>query len=264
MPPLNIFLLRGLLFWGGFVLFLVLEIVRPYRNPSVSKMKRLMTNISLTFLNSAILSLVFTTAMINTAVYVSEHHLGLLNIIKLPLWAEIFLAVLFMDFILYVWHLLSHEMPLLWRLHRVHHSDLNMDVSTSTRFHIGELAASAVIKICLIYFIGANLISVIIFESLLGLTAQLQHSSLDVPDTFEEVFWIFFVPPSMHRIHHSVRIHERNSNYGTILSVWDRLLGTLLKNIPHESIVIGLGPYRDFKKLGLHHLLLMPFTQPIK
>jgi sterol desaturase/sphingolipid hydroxylase (fatty acid hydroxylase superfamily) len=139
-----------------------------------------------------------------------------------------------------------------------------MDVSTATRFHIGELAISAVIKICLIYFIGADLISVIIFEGLLVLTAQFQHSSLNVPEAFEKIFWTFFVPPSMHRIHHSVKIHERDTNYGTILSIWDRLLGTLLKDIPQESIIIGVGPYREPEKLGLPHLLLMPFTKPIK
>ena len=263
MVPLNIVLLRGLISWGGFVLFLCFELLRPYRQPTVSKTKRLMTNISLTILNSVVLSLVFASVTINTALYVSENHLGLLNMISLPSGLKLFLAVIFMDFMLYVWHLLNHEVPFFWRFHRVHHSDLNMDVSTATRFHIGELTISAVIKICLIYFIGANLISVIIFEGLLVLTAQLQHSSLNVPEAFEKVFWIFFVPPSMHRIHHSVKIHERNTNYGTILSIWDRLLGTLLKDIPQETIIIGVGPYREPKKLGLPHLLLMPFTKPI-
>ncbi len=264
MVPLNIVLLRGLISWGGFVLFLCFELLRPYRQPTVSKTKRLMTNISLTILNSVVLSLVFASVTINTALYVSENHLGLLNMISLPSGLKVFLAVIFMDFMLYVWHLLNHEVPFFWRFHRVHHSDLNMDVSTATRFHIGELTISAVIKICLIYFIGANLISVIIFEGLLVLTAQFQHSSLNVPEAFEKVFWIFFVPPSMHRIHHSVKIHERDTNYGTILSIWDRLLGTLLKDIPQETIIIGVGPYREPEKLGLPHLLLMPFTKPIK
>lgn len=264
MNSLNIVLLRGLITWGGFLLFLIFELTRPYRRPSVSKKKRLVTNISLTILNSALISLIFASATINTALYVSGNHLGLLNMISLPFWPKAFLGVLFMDFMLYIWHLLNHEIPFFWRFHRVHHSDLNMDVSTATRFHIGELAISAVIKICLIYFIGANLISVIIFESLLVLTAQFQHSSLSVAGAIEKVFWIFFVPPSMHRIHHSVKIHERNTNYGTILSVWDRLLGTLLTDIPQETIIIGVGPYREPERLGLPHLLLMPFTKPIR
>jgi sterol desaturase/sphingolipid hydroxylase (fatty acid hydroxylase superfamily) len=250
--------------WGGFFLFLLFELFAPYRRPSVPKMERLLTNVSLTVLNSLILTVVFAAATVNTALHVSANHIGLLNMVSLPFWVKVFIAVLFMDFMLYIWHLLNHEVPLFWRFHRVHHSDLNMDVSTATRFHIGELAISAVIKIGLIYFIGANLISVIIFESLLVFTAQFQHSSLRVPAWFERIFWILFVPPSMHRIHHSVKIVERDTNYGTILSVWDRILGTLLKDIDQEGIVIGVGPYREPEKLGLRNLLTMPFTRPIR
>lgn len=264
MIPFNIVLLRGLLSWGGFVLFLLFEMARPYRQPSVSKMQRLVTNVSLTVFNSAILSLIFASAAINTALYVSHNRLGLLNMISLPSWTRILITILFMDFMLYVWHLLNHEMPLLWRFHRVHHSDLNMDVSTATRFHIGELLISAVIKLGLIYFIGADLVSVIIFESLLVFTAQFQHSSLRVPGWFEDIFWLLFVPPSMHRIHHSVVIRERDTNYGTILSVWDRICGTLLKDIDQDRIVIGTGFYRDPDKLKIRDLMAMPFTRAIK
>lgn len=264
MIPTEIVLFRGLTSWGGFVLFLVFELMRPYRPPTVSKKKRLITNVSLTVMNSFILTTLFAAATVDTALYVSANHLGLLNMISLPLWLKAFAAVLFMDFIFYVWHLLNHEVPLFWRFHRVHHSDLNMDVSTATRFHIGELAISAVLKIGLIYFIGADLLCIFIFESLLVLTAQFQHSSLATPSWFEEVFWVLFVPPSMHRIHHSVKIAERDTNYGTIFSIWDRMLGTLLRDIEQEKIVIGVGPYREQERLKLQHLLVMPFTQAIK
>jgi sterol desaturase/sphingolipid hydroxylase (fatty acid hydroxylase superfamily) len=264
MIPTEIVLFRGLTSWGGFVLFLVFELTRPYRPPTVSKKKRLITNVSLTVMNSFILTTLFAAATVDTALYVSANHLGLLNMISLPLWLKAFAAVLFMDFIFYVWHLLNHEVPLFWRFHRVHHSDLNMDVSTATRFHIGELAISAVLKIGLIYFIGADLLCIFIFESLLVLTAQFQHSSLATPSWFEEVFWVLFVPPSMHRIHHSVKIAERDTNYGTIFSIWDRMLGTLLRDIEQEKIVIGVGPYREQERLKLQHLLVMPFTQAIK
>lgn len=264
MIPTEVVLLRGLISWGGFVFFLVFELIRPYRQPSISKKKRLITNVLLTVMNSFILTMLFAAATVNTALHVSTNHLGLLNMSGLPLWTKAFISVLFMDFIFYVWHLLNHEVPLFWRFHRVHHSDLNMDVSTATRFHIGELAISAVIKIGIIYFIGADLLSVFIFESLLVLTAQFQHSSLAVPSWFEKAFWVLFVPPSMHRIHHSVRIAERDTNYGTIFSVWDRMLGTLLRDIEQEKIVIGVGPYREQERLKLRHLLVMPFTQAIK
>jgi len=247
--------------WGGFFLFLLFEYLKPYRQPSVAKTKRLLTNISLTLLNSLVLSIVFAAATINSALQVSSNHLGILNTFSLSFWPKVFLSVIFMDLVFYVWHLLNHKIPLMWRLHRVHHSDLNMDVSTASRFHIGELTLSSCIKIGLIYLIGANVASVILFESLLGLTAQFQHSSVRVPIWFERLFWLLFVPPSMHRIHHSVVIRERDTNYGTILSIWDKALGTLLKDVNQESIVIGLGPYRKPEDLGLRSLLVMPFTR---
>jgi sterol desaturase/sphingolipid hydroxylase (fatty acid hydroxylase superfamily) len=182
----------------------------------------------------------------------------------MPHWLKVIVAVIFMDFMLYIWHLLNHEMPLFWRFHRVHHTDLNMDVSTATRFHIGELSISAVIKIGLIFFIGADIVSIIIFESLLVLSAQFHHSSLKVPAWFENLFWPLFVPPSMHRVHHSVVIRERDTNYGTIFSIWDRMFGTLLKQVDQDKIIIGMGAYREPDKLKLHHLLLMPFTRAVK
>jgi sterol desaturase/sphingolipid hydroxylase (fatty acid hydroxylase superfamily) len=208
--------IRLSLFWGGVLFFLLLELVIPYRDNSVSKFKRWVNNLALTAVNSIILNLVFSAAVVSTAVYVTSRNMGVLNFLETPGWLKILITVAVMDFFLYVWHLLNHEVPLLWRFHRVHHSDLNMDVSTATRFHLGELAISALIKMGLIFFLGASLTGVVIFESAIVLCAQFHHSSLKVPKWFESVFWILFVPPSMHRIHHSVVIRERNTNYGTI------------------------------------------------
>lgn len=256
-------LTRFFLFWGGLLFFLVMEILVPYRQSSVAKVKRWINNITLTVFNSLILQVVFAGAIIRTAMYVTTHQLGVLNMVALPEWLKLFVTVAFMDFMLYVWHLLNHEVPLFWRFHRVHHSDLNMDVSTATRFHIGELAISAVIKIALVFLLGASLLGVIIFESALVLCAQFHHSSLKVAKWFERIFWILFVPPSMHRIHHSVIIKERDTNYGTIFSIWDRLLGTFLKDVDQKTIRIGMGAYQKPDKLNFQHLLAMPFTRPV-
>ncbi len=245
-------------------MFLVLELLAPYRKSSVSKGKRWINNITLTVFNSVVLELVFAGAVVTTAAYVTTRQLGVLNLVQLPQWAKLFVTVAFMDFMLYIWHLLNHEVPLLWRFHRVHHSDLNMDVSTATRFHVGELAISAVIKISLVFLLGASLMGVLIFESGLVLFAQFHHSSLRVPKWFESVFWMLFVPPSMHRIHHSVLLKERNTNYGTIFSTWDRWLGTLLTNVDQSRIRIGIGAYQQPDKLNFHHLLAMPITRPVK
>ena len=257
-------LIRLSLFLGGFLFFLLLELLAPYRQSSVSKVKRWINNVALTAFNSLILQLLFAGAVVRTAMYVTSHHLGVLNMVEAPSWAKLLATVIFMDFMLYVWHLLNHEVPFLWRFHRVHHSDLNMDVSTATRFHIGELAMSAVIKISLVFFLGATPLGVLIFESALVLCAQFHHSSLKVSRWFEAIFWILFVPPSMHRIHHSVIIKERNTNYGTIFSTWDRWLGTLLTDVDQKKLRIGVGAYQKPDKLNFNHLLVMPFTHPIK
>lgn len=256
--------IRMFLFLGGLLFFLILELLVPYRPNSVSKVKRWINNLSMSLFNSLIITLIFSGAIVGTALYVQNNNLGVLNILDIPTWIKILIAIIVMDLIIYVWHLLNHEMPFLWRFHRVHHSDLNMDVSTATRFHVGELAISAVIKISIIFFLGAGLLAVIIFEATLVLCAQFCHSSLKVPKWFETLFWILFVPPSMHRIHHSVVIKERNTNYGTIFSIWDRILGTLLTRVNQGNIRIGVGAYRKPERLNFHQLLIMPFTRAVR
>lgn len=257
-------LIRAVFFWGGLLFFLILELFIPYRPSSVSKIRRWFNNLGLAVFNSLILYLLFAGLIIQTALYVNEQHQGILNLWPLTPWLKILATIIFLDLILYVWHLLNHEMPFFWRFHRVHHSDLNMDVSTASRFHLGELTMSAVIKIGLIYFLGAELMGIVLFESLVVLASQFQHSSLRVPGWFERFYWILFVPPSMHRIHHSVVINERNTNYGTIFSLWDRVLETFLSRVDQERIRIGVGAYQKPEELNFHHLLIMPFTKAVK
>jgi sterol desaturase/sphingolipid hydroxylase (fatty acid hydroxylase superfamily) len=256
--------IRLLLFWGGILFFLVMEVIIPYRSSSVSKVKRWVNNLAITLFNSIILNLVSSAAIVGTAAYAQKNQIGIFNLVEIPTWLKILVTVAFIDFMLYIWHLLNHEMPLLWRFHRVHHSDLNIDLSSAKRFHIGELAISAVVKISLIFFLGASTLGVLIFESALVLCAQFHHSSLKVPRWFETIFWILFLPPSMHRIHHSVVIKERNTTYSSIFSLWDRFLGTLLKDMDQDRILIGMGAYRKPDKLNLHQLLTMPFTKPVR
>ncbi|MBU4563567.1 MAG: sterol desaturase family protein [Desulfarculus sp.] len=261
MTPADFVTLRMSIFMGGLVLFLLLELAVPYRRPSVSKTKRWFINLGMTVFNSLVLRLVFAGAVLAVSAYVSANHIGLLYLTPLPYWARVVITVVFLDLLLWVWHLLNHVVPLFWRFHRVHHTDLNMDVSTATRFHLGELTISEAIKLGLVFFLGADILGVLIFESSLVLAAQFQHSSLKIPAWLERFWWVLFVPPSMHRIHHSVVIKERNSNYGTILSVWDRILGTLIQDTDQGRIKIGVGGHFEQKKLGLGHLLIMPFTR---
>ena len=260
----NAGLIRLLFSIAGLIFFLILELSIPYRPVTVSKLQRWVNNISLTMFNSIILQFFFAGVILQTAFYVQGKQIGILHLIHVPYWTKIVATVVFLDFMLYVWHLLNHEVPLLWRFHRVHHSDLNMDVSTASRFHIGELAMSALIKIGLIFFLGADLFGAMLYEILVVATAQFHHSSLKVPSWFEDIYWVVFVPPSMHRIHHSVVIKERNTNYGTIFSIWDRLLGTLLKDVDQKHIRIGVGAYNRPERLHFHYLLTMPFMHRVQ
>ena len=260
----SIEIIQILVFWGGVSFFLFLELLIPYRPSSVSKIKRWFDNLGLGVFNGLVLNLLFGALIIQTTEYVNFHQMGILNLWSLSRGWKIGATVLLFDFILYVWHLLNHQVPFLWRFHRVHHSDLNMDVSTASRFHIGELSVSAGIKIGQIFFLGPDLIAITIFESLIVLTSQFHHSSMIVPPWFERLYWTLFVPPSMHRIHHSVVIKERNSNYGTIFSIWDRIMETMVSKIDQERIRIGIGAYQNPDKLKFHHLLLMPFTRAVR
>lgn len=252
------------LFVLGLGAFLGFELLRPYRRPSVSKPRRWADNLGLTVFNSVALQLLFPGLVAATAHYVTAQKIGVLNMFQAPAFLKTLATLVFMDFMLYIWHLLNHVVPFFWRFHRVHHADLNMDVSTASRFHIGELAISTVLKMSLVYFIGADFLGVVVFESALVLCAQFHHSSLKVPAGFEKIFWILFVPPSMHRIHHSVVIKERDSNYGTVFSIWDRFLGTLRDDVDQDRIRIGVGAYPRSEELNLGRLLIMPFTRPVR
>ncbi|KMY66839.1 hypothetical protein AAU61_12665 [Desulfocarbo indianensis] len=257
-------LLRTAIFTGVLLFFLIWELLSPYRPNSVSKVKRWLINLGMTGFNTVVLGLIFGAAPLMLAAYVTKNQIGALNALAAPYWLKVLLALMFMDFMLWVWHLLNHEVPLLWRFHRVHHTDLDMDVSTATRFHLGELGISALIKLALIYLLGLDVLMVLLFESLVVATAQFHHSSLKVPAWFENIWYVLFVPPSMHRVHHSVKIRERNTNYGTIFSLWDRFMGTLLTAVDQAGIRIGVGGHFEEKKLNLPQLLVMPFTRYVR
>lgn len=257
-------LLRSGAFWAGLLFFLVLELIRPYRQPTVSKAARWQTNLSVILANTILTSLVFASATAAITYEASMNDDGLLNRLPLSLWVRVAITVIVMDFVIYWWHYLNHVVPFFWRFHRVHHCDMNMDVSTASRFHIGELAGGALIKISMIKILGMDIISLALFETLLVGCAQFHHGSFRISSAFEKVFVALGVPPSMHRIHHSVVIGERNSNYGTIFSCWDRLFGTFRLDVAQERIVIGMGAYRTPEKLTFFQLMLMPFRKAVR
>jgi len=258
---MDMYALKPYIYWVGFSIFLLCEQGFSYREPTVARIRRWIANVPLSIMNGAIYHLLYTSAIVALILAAQEKNLGLLNVWALPEWLKIVASILILDFFIYLWHLLTHALPFLWRFHRVHHSDLNMDVTTANRFHLGEFLFTGLIRLAVIYTFGITLTAYIIFEILVNLSVQFHHSSLRVPFWFERVWVLLFVPPFLHRIHHSVRIKERDSNYGVIFSIWDRMLGTLTTAVSQEQIVIGIGSHREVEKLGFWRLLALPFTR---
>ena len=253
--------MKPYIYWCSIALFLLLEHFYSYRPPTVSKLLRGTANISLSLFNGTIYHLLFTSTIVTMLQTSPAKGGGLLHTMTLPDWIEIMLGILVLDFTLYVWHLLNHVMPLLWRFHRVHHSDMNMDVTTANRFHLGEFLISGLIRLVVIYTFGLSAVAYFLFEILVNIAIQFHHSSLAVNSRFQWLWHYLFVPPFLHRIHHSVKIKERDSNYGVLFSFWDRMFGTLRTDIAQEGIIIGLGSHRQFNKLGFGHLMAMPFSR---
>lgn len=250
------------LYWGGLALFLVLELAAPYRRPTVSKGRRWVTNISLSIFNSSIYHLVYSATILTLLQGVALNGYGLLNIYDFPFWLSSLAGLMILDFSIYLWHLMNHNIPFLWRFHRVHHSDLNMDASTANRFHLGEFLLSGLVRVAVIYTFGIDLFTYVLFQVLVNLSIQFHHSSVRVPAALDRLWLILFVPPSLHRVHHSNIRGEHDSNYGVILSIWDRMMGTLRRDVDQEGIAIGLKYYPHFSRLGFLRLMAMPFTKP--
>ena len=185
---------------------------------------------------------------------------GLFNALDWPLWLEFLLAVLIFDFAIWAQHLITHKVPVLWRLHRVHHADRDMDVTTAIRFHPVEIALSMGLKIGLVYLIGPSVIAIVVFEILLNGTAMFNHANLRLPLGVDRLLRMVLVTPDMHRVHHSVHRHEHDSNYGFSLSLWDRLFGTYIAQPEkgHDEMIVGL-QWQDERPAKLGWLLALPF-----
>lgn len=258
---MDLLFLKPYLYWGGVAFYLLLELSFAYRQSTVSKAKRWLVNLPLSIINGTAYHLVYTAPIMALAVSVEQNNLGLLNGIGMVPWLRLVVGVLILDFFIYLWHLLTHCLPLLWRFHRVHHSDMNMDVSTGNRFHLGEFLVTGLLRMAVVYTFGISWDSYILFEILVNLSVQFHHSSIRINDSFERIWSRLLVPPYLHRIHHSVKIKERDANYGVIFSIWDRMFGTLVTEVEQDEIVIGIGSHRKIEELGFVDLWLMPFTK---
>ncbi len=249
-------------FFGMIILIGLWEILAPKRVLTVSKTVRWVNNLGLVFFNIFILRVLFPVAAVGVATIATYNGWGLFNYFEVPFWLAVVATVIIMDFVIYIQHVMVHAIPVLWRLHRVHHADLDYDVTTGSRFHTLEIILSMLIKFATILLLGPPIVAVIIFEVILNATAMFNHGNISLPKTFDKYLRLFLVTPDMHRVHHSVEDDEANSNFGFSLPWWDRLFGTY-RDQPragHEGMTIGIHKYRDVKQVSwLPGMLALPF-----
>ena len=254
--------IRMSFFFGMLVLIGLWELAAPKRALTISKSVRWINNLGLVFFNSFMLRVLFPAAAVGVAVFASEQGWGLFNYVEVPFWFAVVASVIIMDFVIYIQHVMVHAIPVLWRLHRLHHADLDYDVTTGARFHPIEIILSMLIKFATILLLGPAVIAVIIFEVILNATAMFNHGNISLPKTLDKYLRLLLVTPDMHRVHHSIEDDEANSNFGFSLPWWDRLFGTY-RDQPragHQAMTIGINKYRDPKQVSwLPGMLLLPF-----
>jgi len=246
-----------------FTLMAIWELLAPRRPLTQSKPLRWLNNITLVALNTIVVRIVFPTAAVGVAAYTTGQQWGLLNQVDILIWLAILVSVVLLDGVIYFQHVMFHAVPAFWRLHRVHHADMDFDITTGSRFHTIEILLSMLIKFAAIILLGPPLVAVVIFEVLLNATAMFNHSNIRLPLRLDRLIRLFIVTPDMHRVHHSRHPHETNSNFGFNLSLWDRLFGTYRAQPDdgHDGMVIGIDTFRDSAQcIQLHRLLLMPFV----
>lgn len=238
------------------------EVFAPRRRLTTSKAKRWATNLSVLAVNAVMIRLFFAGGAVGAATLAMEHDWGILNHLSWPIWVKTVLAVVALDFVLYLQHVMFHAVPMFWRLHMMHHADLDCDVTTGLRFHPGEVALSMVIKLAAISLLGASPIAVISFEVLLNATSMFNHSNVRMLTTVDRFLRWVVVTPDMHRIHHSPDPQETNRNFGFNVPWWDYLLGTYLAEPSqrHETMLLGLAQFRDPKRLNFMGILTLPFA----
>jgi len=254
-------LVRLGIFATVFVAMAVWELLTPRRPQAIGRNWRWPNNLGVLAVDALLVRVLLPITAVGLALVAEAHGFGLFNIIALPTWASIVLSVILLDLAIYLQHVLFHAVPALWRLHRMHHADLEFDVTTGLRFHPIEILLSTGIKLAVVATFGTPAAAVLIFEVLLNATSMFNHSNIRVAPEIDRVLRWFVVTPDMHRVHHSILRRETNSNFGFNLPWWDRLLGTYRAQpaAGHDAMTIGIEQFRDARELGLDRMLLQPF-----
>ena len=256
-------LIRLSCYFGALALFAICEGFFPRRPHTLQRRSRWPANIGVAFVDSFVLRLLIPAGAVGFAFWVRNHEWGVFNMVSIPGWISVVTSVIVLDFVIYLQHRAFHYQPILWRLHRMHHADLDVDVTTGARFHPMEILISLAIKFGAISAMGAPPLGVLLFEVLLNATSMFNHSNIFIPARLERVVRWFVVTPDMHRVHHSIVVPETNSNFGFNLSIWDRLFGTYRPQpaAGHDGITLGIEQFRDPKELRLFRMLLQPFRR---
>ena len=250
-------------FFGVFLVMALWEIMAPCRRLRTAKGRRWVANLGILFVDALVTRALFPAAAVGMALLAAERGWGLLNNIELAPAVSIVVSMLILDLVIYLQHVMFHAVPALWRLHQVHHADVDFDVTTGLRFHPVEIVLSMLIKLAAVAALGPPAVAVLIFEVVLNATAVFNHGNVRLAAAVDRGLRWIVVTPDMHRVHHSVRPIETNSNFGFNLPWWDRLLGTY-RDQPvdgHESMTIGLDRFQDRPRQNLLWLLALPFNR---
>lgn len=257
-------LVRVALFLGILLAMAVWEVASPRRRREIPRLIRWSNNLGIVVANTLLVRLTFPIGAVGMAVVAADRGWGLLHAFEIPGWAAFLLSLLALDLAIYLQHVMFHAVPALWRLHRVHHADLEFDVSTGLRFHPGEILLSMGIKLAIVAVLGPPAFAVLVFEVLLNGTSMFNHANIRIPVHIDRVLRLLVVTPDMHRVHHSIHPTETNSNFGFNLPWWDRLLGTYRPQPRdgHEAMTIGIEHFRTRRDLWLDRMLIQPVLGP--
>jgi sterol desaturase/sphingolipid hydroxylase (fatty acid hydroxylase superfamily) len=237
------------------------EVLAPRRPQAIGRLRRWPGNLGIVALDVAVLRLAAPAAAVGMGIAAEAHGWGLFQAFAVPAWLALVASVVLLDLAVYLQHVLFHAVPALWRLHRMHHADLELDVTTGLRFHPIEILLSLLIKLGVVAALGAPAAAVLVFEVLLNATAMFNHGNVRLPARLDRLLRLVVVTPDMHRVHHSIVPRETNSNFGFNLPWWDRLFGTY-RAAPaagHDAMTIGIAQFRDPRELRLDRMLLQPF-----
>ena len=253
-------LIRIAFFLGILLAMALWEVAAPRRRREIPRLIRWSNNLGVVVIDTLLVRLMFPIVAVGLAVIAQERSWGLLNVFDAPAWIAIIVSVLALDLAIYLQHVMFHAVPALWRLHRMHHADLEFDVSTGLRFHPVEILLSMGIKLAVVAALGPPAVAVLVFEVLLNVTSMFNHSNIRIPARIDQLLRLFVVTPDMHRVHHSIYTKEANSNFGFSLPWWDRLLGTYRPQPRegHEIMTIGIQQFRTRRDLWLDRMLIQP------